>query len=60
MIVSPTRFMGCTNRNGKDCADTSVIRTPSRQELLYPRSKIAVTARAYGLEAIDMVRDTSL
>jgi len=37
------------------CADTSVIRTPSRQELLYPRSKIAVTARAFGLEAIDMV-----
>jgi len=37
------------------CADTSVIRTPSRQELLYPRSKISITAKAFGLEAIDMV-----
>ncbi|KAI9509199.1 citrate lyase beta subunit [Russula earlei] len=37
------------------CADASVVRTPSRQELLYPRSKIAVTANAFGLEAIDMV-----
>jgi len=37
------------------CADTSVVRTPSRQELLYSRSKIAVTAKAFGLEAIDMV-----
>lgn len=38
-----------------DCADTSIIRTPSRQELLYTRSQIAVTAKAFGLEAIDMV-----
>ncbi|ETW81540.1 hypothetical protein HETIRDRAFT_439944 [Heterobasidion irregulare TC 32-1] len=37
------------------CADTSIIRTPSRQELLYTRSKIAVAAKAFGLEAIDMV-----
>ncbi|KAH9980198.1 citrate lyase beta subunit [Lactifluus volemus] len=37
------------------CADTSIIRTPSHQELLYPRSKVAVTAKAFGLEAIDMV-----
>ena len=42
-----------------DCADSSVIRTPSRQELLYPRSKIVVVAKAFGLEAIDMVRDVS-
>ena len=39
-----------------DCADASVVRTSSRQELLYPRSKIAAVARAFGLEAIDMVR----
>lgn len=38
-----------------DCADSSVIRTSSRQELLYPRSKIAVIAKAFGLGAIDMV-----
>ena len=43
-----------------DCADTSVIRTSSRQELLYPRSKIAVVAKAFGLEAIDMVCDATL
>jgi hypothetical protein len=42
-----------------DCADSSVIRTSSRQELLYPRSKIAVVARAFGLGAIDMVCDFS-
>ncbi|KAI0304346.1 citrate lyase beta subunit [Multifurca ochricompacta] len=37
------------------CADTSIIRTASRQELLYPRSQIAITAKAFGLDAIDMV-----
>lgn len=40
----------------KDCADTSVIRTPSRRELLYPRSQIVIAAKAFGLEAIDMAR----
>ncbi|KAE9405715.1 citrate lyase beta subunit [Gymnopus androsaceus JB14] len=37
------------------CADTAIIRTRSRQELLYTRSQIAIAARAFGLEAIDMV-----
>ncbi|KAI0057840.1 citrate lyase beta subunit [Artomyces pyxidatus] len=37
------------------CADTSIIRTSSRQELLYTRSKIAIAAKAFGLDAIDMV-----
>lgn len=32
-----------------------MIRTPSRSELLYPRSKLVTTAKAYGLQAIDMV-----
>lgn len=40
-----------------DCADTSVIRTPSRQELLYARSQIVIAAKAFGLNAIDMVGD---
>ncbi|KAI0086589.1 Pyruvate/Phosphoenolpyruvate kinase-like domain-containing protein [Irpex rosettiformis] len=44
------------------CADTSIVRTPSRQELLFTRSQIAITAKAFGLDAIDMVcvnyRDT--
>lgn len=38
-----------------DCADTSVVRTSSRQELLFVRSQIVITAKAFGLEAIDMV-----
>ncbi|TDL23176.1 citrate lyase beta subunit [Rickenella mellea] len=37
------------------CADTSILRTPSRQELLYTRSRIAAASKAFGLEAIDMV-----
>lgn len=37
------------------CADTRTIRTPSCQELLYTRSKIVAAARAFGLDAIDMV-----
>jgi citrate lyase subunit beta-like protein len=39
-----------------DCADTSIIRTRSRQELLYPRSQMATAAKAFGLQCIDMVR----
>ncbi|KAH7885092.1 citrate lyase beta subunit [Phlebopus sp. FC_14] len=37
------------------CADTSVVRTTSRQELLFVRSQIVVAAKAFGLGAIDMV-----
>lgn len=37
------------------CADTGIMRTPSRRELLYTRSEIVITAKAFGLEAIDMV-----
>lgn len=37
------------------CADTSIIRTPSRRELLYTRSHIVIAAKAFGLDAIDMV-----
>ncbi|KAJ8501934.1 hypothetical protein ONZ51_g301 [Trametes cubensis] len=37
------------------CADTGIIRTTSRQELLYTRSHIVVIAKAFGLKAIDMV-----
>ncbi|KAF8158260.1 citrate lyase beta subunit [Crassisporium funariophilum] len=37
------------------CADTSIIRTPSRRELLYTRSQISIAAKAFGLESIDMV-----
>ncbi|KZT28862.1 citrate lyase beta subunit [Neolentinus lepideus HHB14362 ss-1] len=37
------------------CADTSVIRTSSRQELLFARSRIVNAAKAYNLHAIDMV-----
>ncbi|KAJ7712438.1 Pyruvate/Phosphoenolpyruvate kinase-like domain-containing protein [Mycena metata] len=37
------------------CADTSILRSSSRRELLYTRSSIVITAKAFGLEAIDMV-----
>ncbi|KAJ7043912.1 Pyruvate/Phosphoenolpyruvate kinase-like domain-containing protein [Mycena alexandri] len=37
------------------CADTSILRSSSRHELLYTRSSIVITAKAFGLEAIDMV-----
>jgi len=37
------------------CADTSIIRTKSRMGLLYTRSQVVVAAKAFGLDAIDMV-----
>lgn len=37
------------------CADTSVIRTSSRRELLFTRSQIVIAAKAFELEAVDMV-----
>ncbi|KAJ6557292.1 citrate lyase beta subunit [Mycena vulgaris] len=37
------------------CADTSILRSASRLELLYTRSQIVIAAKAFGLEAIDMV-----
>jgi len=37
------------------CADTSVVRTTSKRELLFVRSQVVITAKAFGLEAIDMV-----
>ncbi|KAL9933753.1 hypothetical protein V8E36_007411 [Tilletia maclaganii] len=37
------------------CAATSIIRTRSRLSLLVPRAQVVLTARAFGLEAIDMV-----
>ena len=37
------------------CADVEAIRTPDARELLYARSQLVITAKAYGLQAIDMV-----
>ncbi|KAF9049576.1 beta subunit of citrate lyase [Hymenopellis radicata] len=37
------------------CADTSIIRSRSRTELLFTRSQIVNAAKAHRLEAIDMV-----
>jgi citrate lyase subunit beta-like protein len=39
-----------------DCADLGLTRTSGRTELLYPRSKLVTTAKAFGLQAIDLVR----
>ena len=52
-VPPPTGWLG--QPPNTDCADTRIIRTPSRQELLYTRSKIVSAARAFGLDAIDMV-----
>ncbi|KAG1733076.1 Pyruvate/Phosphoenolpyruvate kinase-like domain-containing protein [Suillus paluster] len=41
------------------CADTSVLRSSSRLELLYVRSQITIAAKAFGLDAIDMVRSVT-
>ncbi|PPR07105.1 hypothetical protein CVT24_010941 [Panaeolus cyanescens] len=37
------------------CADTGILRTSSRAELLFTRSQIVITAKAFGLGAVDMV-----
>ncbi|CUA77614.1 citrate lyase subunit beta-like protein [Rhizoctonia solani] len=37
------------------CADTHIIRTKTRQELLYPRVQMATAAKAFGIQCIDMV-----
>jgi citrate lyase subunit beta-like protein len=37
------------------CADLELIRTPGAAELLYPRSQLVTAAKAYGLQALDMV-----
>nr|ODN93694.1 citrate lyase subunit beta-like protein [Cryptococcus depauperatus CBS 7855] len=37
-----------------NCADLGLTRTPTKDELLYPRSKLVTTAKAYGLQAIDL------
>ncbi|ORX82894.1 beta subunit of citrate lyase [Basidiobolus meristosporus CBS 931.73] len=37
------------------CADLQMIRTPSRLEMLYARSAVVTTAKAYNLQAIDLV-----
>lgn len=37
------------------CADVGITRTPSLLELLYHRSRLVVAAKAFGLQAIDLV-----
>ncbi|KAK8870074.1 hypothetical protein IAR55_000644 [Kwoniella newhampshirensis] len=37
------------------CADVGLTRTPTREELIYPRSRLVTTAKAFGLQAIDLV-----
>ncbi|KAG7097768.1 hypothetical protein E1B28_005088 [Marasmius oreades] len=57
VIIMNESFRGLPGQEApsKDCADTSIIQTRSRQELLYMRSQIDVAAKAFQLEAIDMV-----
>nr|XP_031858593.1 uncharacterized protein CI109_005973 [Kwoniella shandongensis]KAA5525665.1 hypothetical protein CI109_005973 [Kwoniella shandongensis] len=44
-----------TDAPNVDCADVGLTRTPTREELLYPRSRLVTTAKAFGLQAIDLV-----
>ncbi|KAI8846437.1 Pyruvate/Phosphoenolpyruvate kinase-like domain-containing protein [Chytridium lagenaria] len=37
------------------CADVGLIRSPGRQEMVFARQKIVTVAKAYGLQAIDLV-----
>ena len=37
------------------CADTGLVRTPSRLEMLFARQTVVTAAIAYGLQAIDLV-----
>lgn len=37
------------------CASLGATRTESSQEILYARQRLVLTAKAYGLQAIDMV-----
>lgn len=54
MLHSMIGFEGMA-QDAADCADVGVTRTSSRSELLYPRSKLVTTAKAFGLQAIDLV-----
>lgn len=38
------------------CASSSITRTPSRVEMLFARSSVVTHAKAFGLNAIDLVR----
>lgn len=60
--VGMTTFGGSSNRldalvfaSEDYCADMEAIRTARATELLHARSQIVLTAKAYGLQAIDMV-----
>lgn len=44
-----------SSRSEDYCAATGVQRTRDRRSLLYPRAQLATTAKAYGVQAIDMV-----
>jgi len=37
------------------CADTGIVRSEDRRELLYARSAVVLAAKAYGLSSIDLV-----
>ncbi|PWN49128.1 beta subunit of citrate lyase [Violaceomyces palustris] len=53
--ASPVRISALLFASEDYCASTGILRTRSRRELLFPRAQMATIARAYGLQAIDMV-----
>lgn len=49
-----------TQSSQQFCADTGIVRSEDRRELLYARSAVVLAAKAYGLSAIDLVCIVSL
>ncbi|GAA6004111.1 hypothetical protein JCM10207_002431 [Rhodosporidiobolus poonsookiae] len=55
-IATASRRVGALLFAAEDyCASSSLLRTPSRTELLFARSSVVTVARAYGLGAVDLV-----
>eukprot|EP01095_Lingulamoeba_sp_RSL-Kostka_P004547 TRINITY_DN15780_c0_g1_i1.p1 TRINITY_DN15780_c0_g1~~TRINITY_DN15780_c0_g1_i1.p1 ORF type:complete len:363 (+),score=93.34 TRINITY_DN15780_c0_g1_i1:38-1126(+) len=63
-LISNNRLDGLIYASEDLCADMNIIRTDTRKELLYTRSKLVTFARAFNLQAIDLVcikfRDSEL
>ncbi|XP_066267033.1 citramalyl-CoA lyase, mitochondrial-like [Branchiostoma lanceolatum] len=53
--MSPFRLAAVTFGSDDFCADIGASRTSDAKELMYARQKVVVTAKAFGLQAIDLV-----
>ncbi|XP_019646560.1 PREDICTED: citrate lyase subunit beta-like protein, mitochondrial [Branchiostoma belcheri] len=53
--MSPFRLAAVTFGSDDFCADIGASRTSDAKELMYARQKVVVTAKAFGIQAIDLV-----